>query len=638
VVPLTVPSFGRDARVLVATTVPATGTMLGRYQVLKPLAKGGMAEVLLARTIGLGGFARHVVIKRIRVDQGSDQKSIDMFLDEARLVASLHHRNIVQVHDVGEESGKYFFVMEYVHGCDTRELLRRVKDHKAQIPLEHVITIVTAAAAGLHYAHEQRGPDRKPLNIVHRDISPGNILLAFDGGVKVVDFGIAKADARSIQTQAGQTKGKLGYMSPEQCRSLPIDRRTDIFQLGIVLYELCTVRRLFKADSRFETMQLIANETITPPTKWRADIPDDLEHIILKTLAKTPEERYQTADELRLVLEAFASRAGLGLSPGRLSDYLKEQFGEVPEPWLVDEHVPPPPPEVIERIRSSSQLIAVTPPAQTIVETSKPEPIAQRADRATTDVDAMTAESVDAEPMLPELRAEAQARDAESTVAEGRAMAEPAIAEPDIEPTIDEARPAITRPELPTSEARKPDPTRSTQPELEALKAAKPVIAGEPAGPEVDEPAPRRPVVYPSYPTAPRSYRPLLFLAVFLVLALVIGGGIWFLSTELEQTKAAAPALPDDAPAVIVPDAAAIETSTIDAAAPVAIDAAVESPPDTPIETVPAIDAGVQAPPPKPRPRPVVKPKPKPKATPADVTPPQEPPPEPEPAAPAEQP
>ena len=311
--------------------------MLGRYEVLRPLARGGMAEVLLARAIGLKGFARHVVIKRIRVENGSDQKAIDMFLDEARLSGSLHHGNIVQVHDVGEEDGKYFFVMEYVHGRDARELLRTVKDKKAQIPLEHVITIVTGAAAGLHHAHEQRGPDRKPLGIVHRDVSPGNILLAFDGSVKVVDFGIAKAHVRSADTQAGETKGKVGYMSPEQCKAQPIDRRTDVFLLGVVLYELATVRRLFRFDSRFETMTAIVDRDIAPPSKFRKDLPAELEQIILKALAKSPDDRYGTADELRLALQAFAARAGLTLSAGRLSDYLKELYGEVPEPWLVDE-------------------------------------------------------------------------------------------------------------------------------------------------------------------------------------------------------------------------------------------------------------------------------------------------------------
>jgi serine/threonine protein kinase len=316
--------------------------MIGRYQVLKPLAKGGMAEVFLARTLGLKGFERHVVLKFIRVESGSDPKVIEMLLDEARLVASLHHRNIVQVHDVGQDDGKYFFAMEYVHGEDCRALLRRVKDKKEKIPLAHIITIVSAAAAGLHHAHEQRGTDRKPLNIVHRDISPGNILIGFDGGVKVVDFGIAKTDSQSVNTQAGEVKGKVGYMSPEQCKAIPLDRRTDVYMLGIVLYELCTVRRLFKGENRFATMQQIVEGNIPPPSRFRKDLPDELERIILKALATDPADRYQTADDLRLVLEAFAGRANLQVSPSKLSDYVKDLFGERPEPWIVDEEPPDP--------------------------------------------------------------------------------------------------------------------------------------------------------------------------------------------------------------------------------------------------------------------------------------------------------
>jgi serine/threonine-protein kinase len=327
--------------------------MLGRYQVLKPLAKGGMAEVLLARAIGLKGFARHVVIKRIRVENKNDHKAIDMFLDEARLVASLHHRNIVQVHDVGEEEGKYFFVMEYVHGCDTRELLRHVKEAKEQIPLEHIITLVTSAAAGLHYAHELRGPDRMPLGIVHRDISPGNILLGYDGDVKVVDFGIAKLSARKGSTQPGVLMGKVGYMSPEQCLGTAIDRRTDIFLLGIVLWELCTVRRLFNKENRGETMSAIVEANVPPPSQYRQDLPPELSDIALKALAKDPADRYQTADELRVVLESVAASHGIPASPGRLGDYLKQRFGTVPEPWLASD-IPKPDEQEVRRRSSPS--------------------------------------------------------------------------------------------------------------------------------------------------------------------------------------------------------------------------------------------------------------------------------------------
>jgi serine/threonine protein kinase len=325
--------------------------MLGRYQILKPLAKGGMAEVFLARTIGLKGFERHIVLKFIRVEHNANPQTIEMLLDEARLVASLHHRNIVQVHDVGMDGGQYFFAMEYVHGEDGRALLRKVKDKKEQIPFQHILTAITAAAAGLHYAHEMRGPDRKPLGIVHRDISPGNILFGFD------DFGIAKTDKQEESTRAGELKGKVGYMSPEQCKALPLDRRTDVYMLGIVLYELCTVRRLFKGDNRFETMQQIVEGNIAPPSRYRKDLPYELEQIIMKALATDQNDRYQTADDLRLVLEAFATRSNLQISPSKLSDYLKDLFGERPEPWLVGEPPPDPPPP-LESVESPPEALS----------------------------------------------------------------------------------------------------------------------------------------------------------------------------------------------------------------------------------------------------------------------------------------
>ena len=313
--------------------------MLGRYQILKHLAHGGMAEVLLARSSGIEGFERHVVIKRIRAEQARDTDFVRMFLDEARLSAALHHQNIVQVHDIGQEQGEYFFAMEYVHGEDVRTLLRQVNGRKEQIPLEHVITIVAGAAAGLHHAHEQRGPDRKPLGIVHRDVSPSNLLIGFDGGVKVVDFGIAKAAARSAETKSGTLKGKVAYMSPEQCTGKPVDRRADVFALGIVLYELATVRRLFKGDVDFLVMTALVQGVIPPPSQFRADLPPALEAIILKALATKPEDRYPTADALRLALDAFAHKAGMSISPTRLGDYVKQLFGDRVEPWLVEEEV-----------------------------------------------------------------------------------------------------------------------------------------------------------------------------------------------------------------------------------------------------------------------------------------------------------
>jgi serine/threonine protein kinase len=309
-------------------------TNLGRYHVVKRLAAGGMADVLLARTIGIEGFERHVVIKRIHPELGDEPRYRKMFLDEARLAASLHHHNIVQVNDIGEEDDKYFFAMEYVHGEDTRTLLIKANNKQELIPLEHVLTIVTHAAAGLHHAHEQRGPDRKPLNIVHRDVSPANILIGYDGGVKVADFGIAQAAHRSEQTQSGVLKGKASYMSPEQCNCAPLDRRSDVFSLGIVLYELVTVHPCFKGENDFMTMSAIVQGRYTRPTELVPTLPRGLETIIEKALALNPDDRYAICDEMRIAVEAFATYAGVRTSTTALADYMQEQFGSRPEPWL----------------------------------------------------------------------------------------------------------------------------------------------------------------------------------------------------------------------------------------------------------------------------------------------------------------
>jgi serine/threonine protein kinase len=307
---------------------------LGRYHVVKRLAKGGMADVLLARTLGVAGFERHVVIKRIHPELGDEPRYRKMFLDEARLAASLHHHNIVQVNDIGEQGGEYFFAMEYVHGEDARTLLIEANKRSQLIPLEHVITIVMAAASGLHHAHDQRGSDKRPLHIVHRDVSPANILVGYDGGVKVADFGIAHAANRAEQTQSGVLKGKASYMSPEQCNCDRVDRRSDVFSLGIVLYELSTVHPCFTGDNDFMTMSAIVNGRFEKPSVLNAAISAELEAIILKALSHDPDERYATCDELRLALEQFADAQNLRTSTTALADYMKQQFGTRPEPWL----------------------------------------------------------------------------------------------------------------------------------------------------------------------------------------------------------------------------------------------------------------------------------------------------------------
>ena len=309
------------------------GARLGRYVVLKHLASGGMADVLLGRTDGIEGFERHVVLKRIRPEHAKDQRFIRMFLDEARVAANLHHQHIVQVHDIGESAGEYFIAMEYIHGEDVRTILSTASKTRAHVPLGYAVAIISAAAAGLHYAHERRSSDKRPLGIVHRDVSPSNILVGYDGSIKIVDFGIAKATMRQ-ETRSGSLKGKVSYMSPEQCKSDEIDRRSDVYSLGVVLYELATTTRLFKGENDYLVMDQIVNGRVSLPRVRRPDLPNELSTIIMRALAPDPERRYFTADELRVALDQFANRAGVTASTSAIASYMRKQFGERPEPWL----------------------------------------------------------------------------------------------------------------------------------------------------------------------------------------------------------------------------------------------------------------------------------------------------------------
>ena len=306
----------------------------GKYRVLKRIAVGGMAEIYLARATGIEGFEKYVVVKRTLPQYSHDERFVRMFLDEARLAARLHHPNIAQVYDIGQADSVYFFAMEYVHGEDLAAAMRLLVRTEQRMPLEHAITVGVGAAAGLHYAHERLGPSGKPLRIIHRDVSPSNILITYDGGVKLVDFGIARAAIRSQEaTRTGTMKGKAGYMSPEQCLSKDIDRRSDIFSLGILLYEMTTRTRLFDGQGDYIIMHNIVNADVPSPSSRVRDYPPALERIVMRALKKDPNERYPTCQEMLLDLERFASTAGLPLSSVALSRYMKATFGDRPEPW-----------------------------------------------------------------------------------------------------------------------------------------------------------------------------------------------------------------------------------------------------------------------------------------------------------------
>ncbi|MBL8619855.1 MAG: serine/threonine protein kinase [Myxococcales bacterium] len=299
------------------------GTRLGRYELLRRFASGGMAELYLARVAGSGGFEKICVVKRILPQYASDPDFVRMFLDEARLTAAIRHGNVAQVFDMGECEDGLYFAMEYVHGVDLRFVLHTLATREERMPLEHVLTIGIGAAAGLHAAHERKDREGRPLGIVHRDVTPSNLLLAFDGGVKLIDFGIAKATRRVTETRTGTLKGKIAYMSPEQCQGEPLDGRSDVFSLGIVLYEASTGTRLFANENEYAALRQIVDKDAPPPSRRRPDYPPALEAIVMKALARERTQRYPSALALQLDLEDFAASAQLTTSNARLGRYLR---------------------------------------------------------------------------------------------------------------------------------------------------------------------------------------------------------------------------------------------------------------------------------------------------------------------------
>jgi serine/threonine protein kinase len=299
---------------------------LGRYRLVRRLAVGGMAEVYLAVAEGLSGFEKRVVVKRLLPQHARDGELVAMFLDEARLVASLEHPNIGAVYDVGAEGDEYFFAMEHVAGRDLRDLLAA---HAGEpLPLPEALAIVMRVAEALHHAHEQRDAEGRLLEIVHRDVSPSNVLVSAGGQVKLVDFGVAKWAAQRTETRHGVLKGKCAYMSPEQCRAQPLDRRSDVFSLGVVLYELTTGSRPFEGSTDFEIMTALVKGEPEPPSARWPEYPAALESIVLRALAPRPEDRFATAQELSRALGAFVAGAGLAPSEAGLAALVGRLFGD----------------------------------------------------------------------------------------------------------------------------------------------------------------------------------------------------------------------------------------------------------------------------------------------------------------------
>ncbi|HUJ63454.1 MAG TPA: serine/threonine-protein kinase [Kofleriaceae bacterium] len=302
-------------------------TPFGKYYLLERINVGGMAEVFRAKAFGVEGFERLVAVKRILPNIAEDKEFIRMFIEEAKLAVQLNHANIAQIYDLGVNDGSYYIALEHVHGRDLRAIFDRSRGMGEPMPVSQACFIVMKLCEGLDYAHNKRDQAGRELHLVHRDVSPQNVLVSFEGEVKIIDFGIAKAAGKGSKTQAGILKGKFGYMSPEQVRGIPIDRRSDVFSCGIVLYELLTGERLFVGESDFSTLEKVRNVEILPPSTYNRRIPDELERIVLKALAKDPDERYQNAIDLHDELQAFVYTAGEFYSRKDLAGWMKKMFG-----------------------------------------------------------------------------------------------------------------------------------------------------------------------------------------------------------------------------------------------------------------------------------------------------------------------
>ena len=300
----------------------------GSYQLIKRLATGGMAQIYLARQKGPEGFEKLLVVKRILPHLAENADFVRMFLDEARIAARLNHPNIVQIFNLGAQDDSYFIAMEYIHGEDVRRVWKRSEQKGTVMPTHLVCRVIMEACSGLDYAHKKADQGGKPLGIVHRDVSPQNILVTFDGGVKVVDFGIAKAADQAVVTRSGVLKGKYSYMSPEQALGKKLDHRSDIFALGVVLYELLTGTRLFKRANDIQTLNAVTECNVPPPSEVDEDIPKDLDEVVLRALGKEPQDRYQEAIHLQMALEAWLLRHQLPSSSGHLAAFMQELYAE----------------------------------------------------------------------------------------------------------------------------------------------------------------------------------------------------------------------------------------------------------------------------------------------------------------------
>jgi eukaryotic-like serine/threonine-protein kinase len=343
---------------------------LGPYELIERVATGGMAEVYLARRAGPHGFQKVVAVKRILPQLAKDVDFVAMFVDEARVCARLSHPNIVQVFDFGEEEGELYMAMEYVDGTTGARLIRAAASKGIELPLDACLHVALSLLRGLEYAHAARDEAGKPLSLVHRDVSPGNVLIDRSGAVKLTDFGIARAAELERRTDAGQLKGKLGYMSPEQVVGRELDARSDLFTLGIVLAEMVILRPLFSGGTELEVLIRIRDADLSALDKAKDRVPHDLRAVLYRALAKDPMLRYANAGAFADAIEDLVRRRRLQVGPAKLAVWI-ERLGLTPA-----ETVDPITGEVSRR----TTAILSVPPGRDLRESQKPPPPSENQD------------------------------------------------------------------------------------------------------------------------------------------------------------------------------------------------------------------------------------------------------------------
>ncbi|WP_304988518.1 serine/threonine-protein kinase [Corallococcus sp. CA053C] len=455
----------------------------GRYELMRKLATGGMGAVYLARQKGPVGFQKLLVVKRLLPHLSEDDEFLQMFLDEARIAALLNHPNIAQIYEMGDVDGQYYIAMEYVHGEPLGSLLPRASAHPGGFPLGLKCRIAAEAAAGLDAAHNARSPSGRKLSLIHRDVSPQNVLVGFNGGVKLIDFGVAKAQGKLSQTVVGTIKGKHAYMSPEQARGEPLDARSDVFGLGTVFYELLTGGRLFKRESEMATLKAVVGFKIVPPSEAVPGIPKSLDAIVFKALARKRDDRFSTAGELQLALEEFLQQEKLHGTSAHLAAFMRDVYAEELEE---------------ERFAAEPTMIFFDP--RLMARPGSPAPKAAAP---------ATASQAKAPAKVPEHSGVSQSSTKAATSPEDSNGARPARTKENSGLSRPEARPVRTKENTGLSLADT-KPVRSDEDAAVSRPAAKPVRSDDsavsrPAARPVEARAPARPVPTPDESVAARA-------------------------------------------------------------------------------------------------------------------------------------